>query len=232
MTEKRLILHVGTHKTGTSSFQMALRRNAGALRERGIRPIPAPRFENGERVRGKRFNNSFIAHLLIRPELRTGARYRGIYPEWTGPQRQRRLMRLAERLAGMEEDTLIVSAEGLCFLRTEAERKRLSEFLGQVGRRVESFVVFRNDAAWRESWLAQLSDHEDLLDKVRAEPEDRTILGDWYFDKEAIRQFWSPFNLAELRYEDHPNIIPALLERMGIGQEGLDLDLRRNVRSG
>ncbi len=154
-----------------------------------------------------------------------------VYPDWKPAQRLRRLRRLAERLAGMEEDTLILSAEGLCFLRTEEERKRLSGFLGQIGRRVETFVVFRNSADWRESWLAQLTDREGTIDMARAEPEDRSILSDWYFDKEAIRQFWSPFNLTELRYEDHPNIVPALLERMGVERKGLDLDLRKNVRS-
>ena len=37
--QKRLILHIGTHKTGTSSFQRSLQNNAQSLIGAGIRPI-------------------------------------------------------------------------------------------------------------------------------------------------------------------------------------------------
>lgn len=38
----KLTLHAGTHKTGTTSFQAALRRNAGPLREAGIAVLVTP----------------------------------------------------------------------------------------------------------------------------------------------------------------------------------------------
>ena len=226
---KQLVLHIGTHKTGSTSFQKSMRKNADALVSLGVRPILSPVFQNGKRVSGKRANHVHFLHLVLRPEVLSGARFRGEVPVLSDQQRRRQLDRLAQRLADFEDETLLLSAEGLCFLRNADEQALLRRFLKGVGREVRTMVVFRNEADWRTRWENQLiKEGGGFYEIVRAEPDDVSILGDWYFDKREIQEFWSPFGLCQINYEAHPNIVEALYSEIGLPPGQLQTDIFKN----
>lgn len=142
---KQLVIHIGTHKTGTSSFQNSMLKNAETLISHGVRPIRGPSFQNGKRGSFKKANHMHFAHLILRPEIRSGARVRGRVPILSDEQRQRQLDNLAQRLSNFEEEILLLSAEALCFLRSADEQALLRRFLKGVGREVRTLVVFRNE---------------------------------------------------------------------------------------
>ena len=107
----------------------------------------------------------------------------------------------------------------------------LRRFLDRVGREVQTLVVFRNTQDWRESWLHQLEkDPSGVARIAREQPDEVSLLGDWYFDKAAIRSFWSPFNLCELGYEGHDNIVAAMIEKLGLPGDDLVSDFFSNKR--
>lgn len=231
MAGKRLVLHIGTHKTGSSSFQRSLQRNAGALIDRGVRPL-RERIPGREAPPLRRANATGIAHLFLRPELQTGARIRGEVPALTQKEKAQRRAALAARIARMDEETVLISAEVFCFLRTEDEQESLRAFVAATGRRVETLAVFRNDAEWRKSWADQLAKDARVsraLDEA-ADGPGHDLRGEWIFDRGAIRGFWAPFGLREIDYDACPNIVAALYGALGIDPEGLAIDFRLNRR--
>lgn len=232
----RLILHVGTHKTGTTSFQESLKVNADILRDKGVGAV-------GETLVGRdgearfRYNLAGLSDLFIRPEIATGFRLRHGHdtptPRFEAAVRR---SRWAIDLRRRPERDLLLSAEGFCFLRTAAEARRLRRFLAATRRRPVILLATRNAADWRASWTAQLMKNKSVrAGLAKADPAHR-IDADWYFDVDAIRSFWS--GLGELREIDFDatmavegNIVPRLYREAGIDLDGLDVDVRLNTRA-
>lgn len=231
----RLILHVGTHKTGTTSFQESLKVNTKALCARDV-GVVGEAFVSRDGDSRERHNLMGLADLFIRPEIATGHRLRsgaqrpasGLAAAW-----QRRGW--ARTLARRPERDLVLSSESLCFLRTPREARR---FLAATRRRPVILLVTRNAADWRESWTAQLMQNKRVRKGMAAAPDPALrIDADWYFDLAAIRKFWS--GLGELREIDFDaamaedgNIVPRLYREAGIDLAGLDVDVRLNTRAG
>ena len=126
--------------------------------------------------------------------------------------------------------TVLISAEAFCFLRTKEEWQNIREFAEMTNRRLEAIIVFRNNSDWRVSWENQLRYGLNLLDTSHDLPSELRLDGSWYFDKEAIRSFWSPIKLSELIYEDHPNIVEAIYQSFGVQTDNLKTDQRLNLR--
>lgn len=219
MSEKRIILHIGTHKTGTSSFQRSLMANTETLIARGVRPLREEVLHSAKRQH--RTNVSGIAHLFIRPALRTVARINGSVEDLTPSQTAERRDRLAQRLMEITEPLVIISSESFCFLRSAEEQAQLRKTLEQVGRRVETLVVFRDDASWRTSWQNQIHKRPEVSAQIAPPGQGDGLLDDWYFDKAAIRHFWSPFGLREIDYGASENIVETLYQAMNVPRDGI-----------
>jgi hypothetical protein len=89
----------------------------------------------------------------------------------------------------------LVSAEGLSFLRTPAERAKLALLARAISARIVPIVVFRSDDDGRASFENQLK--KDAAVRARMGDPRFTLLRDGYFDKAAILRFWSA--LGEVR---------------------------------
>lgn len=227
----RIVFHIGTHKTGTTSFQKSLQKNRKILLSRGVRPILAQKFRNGQRIPGRKAQHNQFVNMLLRPEIKSGARVNGSVPNLSPRERLRRLDRLSERLSAFGEDTLIISAEGLCFLRTSDERNLLLKFLNRINREVQTLVVFRDTKTWEESWRNQLmKNHGTVFDVASAEHEEVSILGKWYFDKEKIREFWSPFNLTEIEFDKSSNIVDSIYKELNLSVKDFETNIILNKR--
>lgn len=225
----RLWLHVGCHKTGSTSFQAFLMQNRAALIKRGQRVVLEAGFGPFEGRR--RANLARLAHLHMRPGLVTGARVRGEVPPPLPPAaRAAAEDRLIGRLAGLDAPDLILSSEMFCFLRTPAEQAAIAAMLARTGRGIRVVVAFRDTDAWRASWQAQLALNPAVIAALAAQPAARRADGDWYYDKDAIRAFWSAIApVTEIDYDAEPDMVTALARVMGVDMDGLVLPARQNV---
>lgn len=233
----RLILHVGTHKTGTTSFQASLKANAAVLAARGVGAVGTPKVGRDGKTR-LRYNLADFAHLFLRDTIVSGHRLRyGAGRNAPGIRGSRSRLQWALDLARRPERDLILSAEAFCFLRTAEEARNMRRFIALTRRTPLILLVRRNEADWRASWTAQLSKNPRVRDGLAASDPTTRIDGEWYFDLDAIRAFWAA--LGDLREIDFDaaiaaegNIVPQLYRAAGIDPAGLDVEARLNTRAG
>ena len=229
MSGNECFIHIGTHKTGTTSFQQFLYDNMQALLFQGVDPLAD--FERAPPIGPKAFNVRNIAHLFIRPELLTGPRLRGRTPMLDDEHKRLFEDALVERINRSLFPKIIASAEAFCFLRTDQERQHMSAFLSRLNRRVRFFVVFRDDESWRQSWIKQVNKGAALRALHGFSNADTPdLIADWYFDKRAIRSFWSSIGeLVELDYAEHADVRHGLARCMGVATQGLVFGPWQNV---
>lgn len=233
----RLILHIGTQKTGSTSFQESLKSNTGKLAARGIGTV-SETFTARDGQKRERYNLAALSDLFIRREVPT------IYRVRHGAARPKSRIgaawlraRWALALWRRPERDLVLSAEAFCFLRNEKEARKMRRFLALTRRRIVILLVTRNETDWRASWNAQIAKHRQVSRKLANTDSSLRIDADWFFDLSAIRDFWSA--LGELREIDFDaavaedgNIVPRLYREAGIDEAGLDMDVRLNTRAG
>lgn len=229
MSNRRLILHVGTHKTGTSSFQKSLKQNRIHLLERGVRTFSEAAL-NPDSTEQRTFNLVRLGHLFLRRSLRTSPRLRGFVPDLDDEMRAERIAKSADAINNVPQRMVIMSAESFCFLRTVQEKARLQDFIVRTGREVTVLLVLRDEVSWRSSWANQLGKLNGLRAALDAQADANRIDADWYFDRAAIVDFWSDFDLQTLQYGDSDNIVDDLFRRIGVDTTGLKTNLRANVR--
>lgn len=232
---RRLILHIGTHKTGTTSFQESLKVNADRLAAQGVGVVSEPFTTRTGEVR-RRTNLMGLADLFIRPEIATGDRLRRGQGPVPGGRAAWARTAWALRLAWRSERDLILSSEGMCFLRTGREAARIRRFFAASRRRPLILLATRNPDDWRASWSAQLAGNARVRAGLAAADPGLRIDAPWYYDLAAIRAFWG--GLGELREVDFDaamaaegNIVPQLYRAAGIDPAGLDVEVRLNTRA-
>lgn len=214
MTRHRLYLHVGTQKTGTSSFQRYLLDHRDDLRASGTHVITAAGRDGSPTA-----SLGAYADTVLRPTLRTGFRMRNP-PQTEASWRRfvRTVVQVRESVRSSGAQRAVLSAEALCFARTPAERWRVWALAAACQAEVVSVVCLRDTAEWRASWEAQVGKWHDAVDPGRGTDN---ILGDWYYDVEAITAFWSQLGRVEVVDYDRAlardgSVIPALLRAMDI----------------
>lgn len=209
----RLLLHAGTHKTGTSTIQRVLHGHRDGLAEIGLRyPDPAPWF-----------GDTYLAH---HPVVHAVAR------RDAGELARARDFLVAARDAAGDHDTVLLSAEpvyrhvlaghqGRWWRRHRAFLQALASELDDLGFEVEVVLVFRRRDAFIESiyhervahgfgepFEAMLGNADRLLD----------------YDRQ-LKQFGETFpTVTALRYEDlaGPDLTPAFVRALGFEPPALD----------
>lgn len=200
-----LWLHVGTHKTGTTSIQRMILDHRAVLMEHGV----APWFENGNA-------NAFaLAHEIIRPSVQTPMRLLGKIAD-----RASRLDALGDWASGLGCPAALISSEAFCFLRTPEERIALANVLGRYFSEIRPILTLRQDQGWRQSWRAQIC-RAGLLDRIEGQPEAERVTAEWYFDRCAITGFWASVGpMTRIDYDTElaakGSIIPAFLKAIGL----------------
>ncbi|MGQ3675742.1 hypothetical protein ACT6QH_09640 [Xanthobacter sp. TB0139] len=179
MTVKRQIfIHIGTHKTGTTSIQSLLCQRASRLQQLGIYVPQA----------GRAFPN-FAGHHNIGWMLRGEER---ADPTLGGPED------LATELAGTTAQKAVISAEGLQFLVERPELiEKLEHTLQQVGWQARYVVFLRDPASYAISLYNEMLKRQPglpLKDFIAPILQDGRFLrfGDhsFYFDYEAFLARW------------------------------------------
>lgn len=183
MSRRRLYLHAGTHKTGSTSIQLMLEHKAAFLRDRGIKVV----YDHISR-KTKRTNCNCIAHAFVRGDLWTISR--SLQDSETAFGAPDLIDHFRQQLSDERFHTLIVSSEAFCYMRKRDERKALMRELAKYDLEVTPVLYFRADESWRRSWEAQIA-RVPSMQRLRVQrPERFTVLDDWYFDKDALRNFW------------------------------------------
>ncbi len=213
---RKVLLHVGTPKTGTSYFQDVLFRNREPLAAAGIR-YPATRHDS-----------HFLAALDLM-QLPWGGLQAEAIGAWDELARQVR----------EHEGTAIISHEILA-TASRAQIGRALESLGHQGGTEVHLVLSVRDlvrqipAEWQENvkHRAQLS-YGAFLDQIR-DPERATRIGAWFWGVQEIPEIldrWGeelPPEQVHLVTVPPPGGAPELLWKrfsQAFGLDGVDLDL-------
>lgn len=136
----RVVVHIGLHKTGTTSFQESLRRSRSELALRGI---------------AVQCQSVHLNQLVVRPELDTD--WRRWSPFTTLPSFQSRAREVVDSFVTKAPDLLVISDEGLSLARSVEEFQRLKELLAP--RQVKIVLVLRDRTNYLSSLRKELSQH-------------------------------------------------------------------------
>lgn len=139
---RRVFLHIGTHKTGTTSFQKWLRENEDALRGRFGLGVYRGGFPNNREV-GLACAN--VDRLLPVRQI----------PQWSDPVWRDHVRDLAAAQMRRSEPTIIVSAESLSFLRADDEIRRVADMFAD--REVTILLTLREPSDFLASWSRHLT---------------------------------------------------------------------------
>lgn len=229
---RRLILHIGTQKTGSTSFQGVLERHEDLLRSRGVWPWRDLDDGRGQGQGRGGMNAGFLADCVLRDEVKSIPRLKGLHGQLPAPERARLLARAARDIARLPHRDVVVSAEAFAFLRTREEQETMRRFIAATGRTAEVLVVFRDPASWQLSWEGEAAKDAGVAAANAIQPPGTKITDAWYYDRKAIETFWrSLAPVSVLEYDGSVNIVAALCEAAGISTDGLETALTLN-RSG
>ncbi len=143
---RRAILHIGTHKTGTTSFQAALHDNFDQLLDCGIRVFESRLTE----TRGWAHE---LPLLSVRPELTIPLRL--MIPDSTLSTFQTEAYDHVRRQVLTPEPVLIASHEELSFIRRHEEVEFLAKLLN--GRQIQVVIALREKNSFLRSYRNQLT---------------------------------------------------------------------------
>jgi hypothetical protein len=212
----RLFMHVGTHKTGTTSIQVMLRENRKQIGAAGLKVIVDPPGVGD----GQITNCNSIAHAFIRQNLWTPSRISGALPAKFGDAGVIDYFLAQIQQGGF--DNFVISAEVFCHLRTGEEGDLLAASLARLKCQVIPVIYLRNVRDWRDSWSAWL-DHLDYVKVFRQEHADQFhLLDKGYFNPAAICDFWQSISPAAIFIDydkammKQGSVIPSFLDILGL----------------
>lgn len=204
-----IFLHIGIHKTGTTSLQAYLHRHREWLIERGYE------FYHG--MYGPE-NHAELHGAAMRDERRSP--FRDFHRITDIPAlRQQVEQRVAAFTAARQCDKLIFSAEGLAYLRHGDELRRLAVMLPPEQTTV--IVYLRDKAAFLRSYRAELVKQGWPLS---SEQGDYAYCGpdSWLVDFEALLAVYAAY-YSDIRIKQYDaivareqSIIPSFLEEIGV----------------
>jgi hypothetical protein len=210
--QRRFIIHVGVHKTGSTSLQAFL----GSSRERlfalGIS------FYRGIYIAD---NHVELHASAMRADRTSPIKMSGALPAVDETFRKNVRENLREFVSSSESSSYVLSAEGLSYLRYMDEMDRLKSLLPEGN--IHIVVYLRNPANFLNSYREEMKKHRlpIHIDKDSfAYVEDDSWLLD--FD-ERIGNFRAAFgsdNVTVLDYDremhDAGNVIPSFLRVLGV----------------
>lgn len=147
--KKKVILHIGTHKTGTTSFQKLLKNQELNLTSRGMHLFKSI-------VSQAEFQSWEFGLLTVRNSLNYPARR--MFFDSTLPSMQEIMRSNVSMQMLSDAQQVIVSNEALSFIRTSEEVENLATLI--KGRDVRIILSLRNPSSFLISWKHQLEKME------------------------------------------------------------------------
>ena len=204
---KRAILHIGTHKTGTTSFQHWLRIHHKRLA-----------IEHGIDIYEGLFRNNRETALLCADGSKQYPTMRQI-PEWNTEHWQHQVTQHVVSQVEGQATTLLISSETLSFLRNPAELSALAKLLAT--REVTVVVTLRERSNYLRSWAEHLTrDGFTLSDDPNsfAYVQPDSWLADYDSLLAAYRNQFGQESVRIVDYEEemdmHGSVIPGIMKHI------------------
>ena len=223
MGQRRAIVHIGTHKTGSTSLQYWLAQNAQHLESRYGFGVYRPIHPNGRE----------LALWCANPDRQIPT-IREI-PEWQSHKWRTESFGHMRSEIERDTDTLVASNETLCLLRTNDELERLRELFSP--RHIEIVLVTRRPDEFLRSWREQLT--RDGFSESNDPSSFAYLASDsWLVDyEEILRVYRRVFGDDQVHHVDYDaalardsSIIPAVMAHVVGDTHDLPdwRDVRRN----
>lgn len=215
---RTLHLHIGRHKTGTTSFQHYLATNQDALEELeiGLFTTRISPFSESDLLPSWAHE---IPLVFIRPEFDFILR---IATSDHNLNEAIMLETIRQNLASNTQH-LIASHEALSYVRERHELEVLKEMAEQCGRKVRIYLVIREHATWLESY------RKNIASFAQTAPNNSSYhyleKDSWLFDNAALIEVYEAVfgkgSVIVIDYEqsvvDNGDICGPLIESMGFG---------------
>jgi hypothetical protein len=163
---KKIILHVGIHKTGTTSIQRTLKASSDILNRHGIHYLESIGEVNGN-------HGDLYAAFCSEPAAWGRYRRRGKSAASVAERVEETLQNVGDELGKVTAEVVIISSEHLCQL-PEENLRRLQAWLSQFGT-VHAVYYLRNIVSWMNSNSQQIAKgglkamptrYEDAIDRM------------------------------------------------------------------
>lgn len=226
---KKIVLHIGLHKTGTTSFQKFVLENENVFFKKGIHPYK-PIYRN----------HSYTANEIGLSVLRPGVIDDLVKGPWNvdieffdkSQWRDRISARIEEICKTSDCKVLLISGEWMSFIRTQGEIDALKKLFPSF---IETHIVMvrRKKSDWWRSYCSEVAKWKDRIPgPVNASRNSHAHLdpSGWLMDFEIVEYlFRKNFNSISTLEYNHKGMVGPLLYEMGITDEVID-EPRHNSR--
>jgi hypothetical protein len=218
---KPIYLHIGTHKTGSTSLQRWLVEHESFLNEN--------EFDLYESLHKKQTHVELYLGAMRQERDSFGKRS---MPEvvFDTNYTAKVSARVQEFIASSPREKLVFSTEGLSLLRHADELNRLKQILGPLGQRVQVILYLRDKEAFLNSYRTQLAKKKkrtpskDYWSALYVEED--TWLTDYEQLLGAFGEAFGRENITIIDYDAEMqrcgNIIPAFVKALGLPVEEAD----------
>jgi len=157
---RKIVLHIGLHKTGTTTIQNVLHANRDFLlrREGVLYPSLTPNL-----------STALLTIFRDDPRKLKIDKVAGLTGEEMAARRKKFLNSLDAEISSREWDTLLLSAEGVCLL-TAPEMARLREWGEKYSSKWLVLVCVRHPVDWTRSAVQQRLNQGDTLRQLYEKP--------------------------------------------------------------
>lgn len=209
---RRCIIHIGFHKTGSTSIQRYLQINRRELAARGIHFYKGMHADNNH---VELHASTMRADRSSSFRLKSGLTFDGAYRSAVAQS----VNRFFEQVG---DDVGLFSAEGLSLLCHADETERLAALLSPEA----SIVVYlRNPAEYLRSHLGQLN-KSGIAEAIAQPPQGYVGVEHWLSDYEfrlaAFRRTFGHANVHVMDYDStcarDGSVIPSFLEHLGVAK--------------
>ena len=216
---RKVVLHIGPHKTGTTSFQSYVFNKREKMADAGlfvmVDEIPQAAGFSIETANMWRFAHLFIRSELLTP-MRVSAQGNALWLESLDSVESQ----TAAVLKSMSELTPLISSESFSFIRTNLELMSLKHYFDTLGYALEVVAVRREPVEWERSFRAQLNKMGYSRLTPKQTPKFMNVDADWYFNFDALITQWRCY--FEVRVLEYGSIadggtIPLVLNAIGAG---------------
>lgn len=212
---RTIFLHIGKHKTGTSSIQHYLTVNSEFFKKMNFHVAEQDIYPFVCRKSGLTANCTNVAHIAIRSCLQTPLRLRNSDIVRTYAQRIKDALFVNFKLHKIADSDIIMSSEAFSYIRNYRERLVLMAMF--KGFNVVPIVCFRNKKDWLKSWRAQT---DNLMKNRPVNTTDPAGIfnfsnDSWLVDDDAIARIYGK-KTRTINYDQaisqHGSVIPAFLD--------------------
>lgn len=204
---RKILLHIGLPKTGTTAFQKICKGNPEALL------LQRTRFYNSIWRGGTAAEELTLS--VMRPGLECFASSK-LGNAALADIRQRTRDGIGHLLQDPKADRFLLSDENLCFLRSEDELQRLRSLFPQDVD-FEIYLMLRERRDWARSYSAQITNIAGRKPSTNPVSAFHVAPGSWIYDFEEIERVWrAAFGNVCILHYDPQRAVPDLFAAMGI----------------